>query len=120
MFKKNKEPYRHTDEMEYRQLITNVQKDYPGETMEQIKSTLDGDKKYALMAMAKLTAQELSHNPNAKVTLIAGQLDYIYRAILDLAGHTQKELPEGVYEYSLGNLTGVTNFILNEVKKNKN
>lgn len=119
MFKKKKEVYRHSDEMDYRKLISKLEQDYPGETIEQIKSTKELDPRYTLMAMAELTSQELNRNQDAMVTLSAGQLDYIYRAILDLATHTQKELPEGVYQYSLGNLNGVTNFILEKVKNNK-
>jgi hypothetical protein len=114
---RKKKIYRHDSEKQFLDLLLEVQNKYPNEATKQISSVEGDDSKYELMILASLTQQYLNTD-KGYISLSSGQLDLIYRSILDLTTHTQINLPSGVYDYSLGNLRGVTNYILENFSKN--
>lgn len=120
MFNKKVEKiHRHTNEREYIEFLREIEKEYPGDPLSQVNCALESkNPKIALMILSRVAHDSLQA-PKGNVTISSGQLAYIYSAILDLTAHTQLNLPNGVYEYSLSNLKGVTAYILEEAQENE-
>ncbi|KAB2329433.1 hypothetical protein [Bacillus mesophilum] len=116
--KLNPEIYRHNEEKKYRDISFDIQTKYSkDEPVKKLKALADQPSKYELMILADVV-QDYLNIDRESVSLSSGQLDYIYRVIIDLLTHLQKDLPSGVYDYSLATIRGVSEYILEEVTRN--
>lgn len=71
--------------------------------------------KFELLALLKIVQGMIDANHDS-VTMDHWTVDMIFRTLSDLALHLQENLPDGVYDYNLKNLEGVTDQIFSQAR----
>lgn len=118
IFKKNEEkmPFRLDNSHDYKDTKYAIINAFPEEARLQLTAWDSKNPNYRLLGTAHAMQNELIKD-EAKVTLSRTQLAMIYAAISDLATHLPEDTPDGVYNYSYSNISGVSRYILEQLNK---
>jgi len=115
-----KEIVRHDDNKEFMNLWCEVQEKYPENIEKQLEFFRKHDNaQFRLLGEISLVQGYLARNLGQKIDTSTNELEFLFRSLLDLARHAQKNLPDGVHDYNFYNLDLVVNNILKKVEKDK-
>ena len=117
-----KEITRHDSDSEYLERSIQIKTDLHGDPLAQLKEWDSQPSKYRILGMAETVQYlaSLSLNVKEPVQLSTFQIDLLFRSILDLSRHLQKNLPDGVYDYNYGNLHDVARNITKQITELQN
>lgn len=118
LFNNTKGIVRHDDDMQFKRLANEIREKHPNDPLSQLKEWEKQPSLYRLMGITKVVQEEL-HKNNQELNLHTGQLDLLYRAILDLSTHLQEELPDGIHHYNYANIQGVSHYLIECIQGNK-
>lgn len=113
--KKEKEIKRLDNKIEYKEIAYSIRNKFPNNPMKQIEEWEKQPAQYRVMGIAGVAQEFLIHQQHESIQVSAGQLDLLYRAIVDLSCHLQEDLPDGVHDYSYHNVQGVTKYLIREI-----
>lgn len=121
MFSKllKKEIIRHDENNEFIDLWCEVQRKYPEDIEKQLELFRKQENaQFRLLGEISLIQGYLARNLEQKIDTSTNELEFLFRSLLDLARHAQKNLPDGVHDYNFYNLDLVVNNILKKVEDN--
>lgn len=115
-----KEIVRHDENEDFMNLWCEVQEKYPEDIEKQLEFFREqGNAQFRLLGEITLMQGYLANNLHQKIDTSTNELEFLFRSLLDLARHAQKNLPDGVHDYNFYNLDLVVNSILKKVNKEK-
>jgi hypothetical protein len=115
--KKGKPIIRHDSKKEYLDTAIRIRNDFHRDPLGQIKEWENQPSEFRVLGFAEVVQFLASTSliERGTVQLSTGQIDLLYRAILDLARHLQEHLPDGVYDYNYFNLNDVSKNIISQI-----
>ncbi|MDD9149895.1 hypothetical protein OYT88_15180 [Sporolactobacillus sp. CQH2019] len=96
-------------------LLRQVRKKYSYDPQRQIEffRSEQSSARFELIGLLKVLEMHLGEE-HKTFEISSESMDCIFRSLIDLAVHLKEGLPDGVYEYTLGNLKEITDSILKQ------
>lgn len=114
-FSRKKEIVRLDDNKNFKDISISINSKYPDEPLKQIEAWEKQPYEYRVMGISSVVQNFLAHNLNESIELKSNQVEFLYRAFMDLSRHLQEDLPKGVYDYNYSNLKDVSEYIIKEI-----
>lgn len=111
----NKQPKKYTDNPEYMRLKEEALEVSNDPIARVNYAHGKGSRQaYLLFFLLEQTQHALSTSTNEHLAVGKDNLEYLYRALIDAVNHMQEGLPEGVFDYILGNIESLSESLLEE------
>ncbi len=114
-FFKKKEIVRLDDTKEYKDIAISIRNKFPDNPLKQLEEWEKQPSEYRVMGISEVVQHFLAHQQGKSANLGAGQIELLYRSLLDLSRHLQENLPDGVYDYNYYNIQGVSKYLLKDI-----
>ncbi|GGL51737.1 hypothetical protein [Sporolactobacillus putidus] len=115
MLERKKRVKKKTSGSEFDGLLRQAREKYPYDPQRQVEffRSEQTSTKYELVGLLKVTEMNLAEKYKT-FEVSSENMDCIFRSLVDLTSHLKEDLPDGVYEYTLNNLKGITDSILKQ------